>query len=151
MNHLKDFQVDSRLASDCIQLGYLYFHDKTQQPASILLLMNNKAFPWFVIVPIGIDVIDIDELAEKNQLQMLREINNLSAFFKRHYHVDKINFASIGNIVNQMHIHLVARNKEDAKWPGVVWGSQSEQTYSQAEVDEIKVWLANEIEFFKLN
>ena len=143
------------MSADCIILGYL--SDATENKvvdnhvaASILLLMNNADFKWLVIVPMGVTVIDVDELPEAKQLQMLKELNTLSAFLKKHYPVDKINFASIGNIVNQMHFHLVARTEQDVAWPGVVWGAVATKKYSIKQIEEIKVLLDKEIEFFKL-
>ena len=147
---MSKFQLDSRLVADCIELGYLTGAQQ-QAPVSTLMLMNNAEIPWFVIVPIDVDSIDIDELAEARQLQMLKEMNTLSAFLKRHFKVDKINFASIGNIVNQMHFHLVARNEQDACWPGVVWGSKAVKKYSNDEVEKLKSLLVKEIDIFKLH
>jgi len=145
---MDNFQLDSRLESDCIRLGFLI---DQQSIASLLLLMNNAELPWFVIVPMTVKVIDIDELTEAQQLQMFKEANALSAFLKRHFKVDKINFASIGNIVNQMHFHLVARNKQDIAWPGVVWGTPTTKQYTDDEIKKLKNNLAKEINFFKLN
>jgi len=153
---MDNFQLDKRLAADCIVLGY--FNDVTeteavdnQVAASILLLMNNADFKWFVMVPMGVTVIDVDELPEAKQLQMLKEVNALSAFLKRHYPVDKINFASIGNFVNQMHFHLVARTEQDAAWPGVVWGTAATKKYSSEQSEKLKALLDKEIDFFKLD
>jgi len=146
---MKNFQLDSRLASDCIQLGFLHDYVDKDERVSLLLLMNKAELPWFVIVPMNVDVIDIDELPEQKQLQMLQEVNALSAFLKRHFHVDKINFASIGNIVTQMHFHLVARNEKDIEWPGVVWGTKAEKKYTQDEVEKLILDLDKEIEIFK--
>ena len=150
---MKNFKLDKRLANDCIQLGHLHWvgsKNKPMMPASILLLMNNAEIPWFVIVPVGVSVIDIDELDEKNQLQMLKEVKALSAFLKAHYKVDKINFASIGNIVKQMHFHLIARTEKDSCWPGVVWGMRIKAKYNEQQVAELKKQLAKEIKFFEM-
>jgi len=158
---MDNFQLDKRLAADCIVLGYLYDVSESevtdtvaidkQAAASILLLMNNADFNWFVIVPMGVSVIDVDELPEAKQLQMLKEVNALSAFLKRHYPVDKINFASIGNIVNQMHFHLVARTEQDTAWPAVVWGTIATKKYSNEQIEKLKFLLEKEIDFFKLD
>jgi len=149
---MKHFELDTRLAEDCIQLGYLYWvgaENKLNTKASVLLLMNNADIPWFVIVSMGATVIDIDELDEKHQSQMLKEVNALSAFLKKHYRVDKINFASIGNIVKQMHFHLVARTEQDVAWPNVVWGTTATTKYNKQQVEELTGLLSNEIKFFK--
>lgn len=146
--------MDKRLATDCITLGYLnnlMIEPASKLAASTLLLMNNADFPWLVIVPMGVEAIDVDELSEQQQLQILKEVNALSAFLKRHYQVDKINFATIGNIVNQMHFHLVARTRKDSAWPGVVWGKTVTKKYSNEQIEKLKNLLSKEIKFFKLN
>lgn len=151
---MNNFELDKRLNADCITLGHLndvIVEPEIKSAVSILLLMNNADFPWFVIVPMGVEAIDIDELSEQQQKQMLKEVNALSAFLKRHYQVDKINFASIGNIVNQMHFHLVARTEQDSAWPGVVWGSAATKKYTNEQIETLKNLLNEEIEFFKLN
>lgn len=150
----KNFKLDSRLAKDCIQLGYLHWlntENESAGEASLLLLMNNAEIPWFVVVPLGTTAIDIDELNEKHQNQLLKETNALSAFLKRHYCVDKINFASIGNIVKQMHFHLVARIEQDSCWPGVVWGTIAKIKYSKQQAEDLTKLLTKEINFFKPN
>jgi len=146
---MQPFQLDSRLATDCIELGYFPEQQQTNGLGNLVLLMDNTAFPWFVIVPTNVDVIDIDELSESQQIIILKQVNRLSGFLKRHYPVDKINFATIGNIVKQMHFHLVARNESDNAWPGVVWGSEVSSRYTQAEIVKIKDKLAKEINEFK--
>lgn len=152
---MKNFKLDKRLAADSIVLGYLddiaNESAVVNRTASTLLLMNNAEFTWLVIVPMTVSVIDVDELTEQQQLQVLKEMNVLSAFLKRHYSVDKINFASIGNIVNQMHFHLVARNAQDPAWPGVVWGVKATKHYTDEQIDKLKNLLNKEIDFFKLN
>ncbi|VAW94223.1 hypothetical protein MNBD_GAMMA23-2209 [hydrothermal vent metagenome] len=148
----KHLKLDKRLAKDCIQLGYLHWINEENEPpspASILLLMNNADIPWFVIVPMGVTAIDIDELDEKYQQEILKEVNALSSFFKKHYSVDKINFASIGNIVKQMHFHLVVRTEQDSCWPSVVWGVTAKTKYTQQQVEDLTKLLAEEIKFFE--
>jgi len=150
----KNFKLDTRLAKDCIHLGHLHWlngKNESGNVASILLLMDNAEIPWFVIVPLGTTAIDIDELDEKHQSQLLKETNALSAFLKRHYRVDKINFASIGNVVKQMHFHLVARTEQDSCWPGVVWGTTAKTKYSKQQAEDLTKLLSEEINFFKAN
>ncbi len=149
-----NFKLDKRLTNDGILLGYLHWvgtKNELSGEASILLLMNNAEIPWFVIVPIGVTAIDIDELDEKQQSQLLKEVNVLSGFLKSHYSVDKINFASIGNIVKQMHFHLVARTEQDGCWPGVVWGITAKIKYTRQQVENLTTLLNKEISFFKPN
>lgn len=146
---MDNFELDSGLASDCFKLGTLKGRQQGQTVNSLLLLLNNADYPWLVIVPMNTKVIDIDEMPEDHQLQILKDVNALSAFLKRHYRVDKINFASIGNIVHQLHFHLIARNKQDALWPSVVWGAKAIKKYTTDEVETLKNNLENEIDFFE--
>jgi len=95
------FKLDSRLDNDCFTLGQL----KTSR----LLLLNNSLVPWFILVP-ETSATEIYELPHAQQLELLDEINLLSNHLKQNFAVDKLNVAAIGNIVNQMHIHIVGRN-----------------------------------------
>ena len=149
MEKNEHFQLDSRLSNDCIILGDL--DGQPVETTCLLLLMDNADIPWFVIVPTGTTVIDIDELPERHQLTMLKNMNDLSGFLKQHYSVDKINFASIGNVVNQLHFHLVARTEQDMAWPGVVWGVKAKNKYTQKQVEGLKCALEKNISNFNVN
>ncbi len=125
---MSDFVLDARLASDCHTLGRL---DNT-----LLLLMDNALFPWMILVPM-VEVTELHELEWESQLQLLSQIDLLSTYLKREYSVDKINVAAIGNIVRQLHIHVVGRSETDHCWPGVVWGANDRQAYSEQETAAI--------------
>ena len=126
---MNSFKLDSRLAKDCFILGELQ--------TSLLLLMNNKVAPWFVLVPKVADVSEIYELDIDMQASLLREINELSSFIKQKFVADKLNVAAIGNVVKQLHIHVVARKENDYCWPGVVWGTDFSEQYLEEEVREL--------------
>lgn len=128
--------LDSRLQNDCFTLGKL----KTSR----LLLLDNSLVPWFILVP-DTDATEIYELPHEQQIELLEEINIISAHLKQNFTVDKLNVAAIGNIVNQMHIHIVARRTNDFCWPGVVWGADGKQAYTEAEVETIKKQLFEQI------
>ncbi len=122
------FSLDSRLENDCHILGQ--FDD------SLLLLMDNSLVPWFILVP-RVDVTELYELDRDNQLQVLDQINLVSNHIKQEFSVDKINVAAIGNIVRQMHIHVVGRSETDYCWPNVVWGAEGRKTYLEQEVGDM--------------
>jgi len=122
---MSGFALDSRLESDCHLLG--------QIDNSLLLLMDNSLVPWLILVPM-VDVIEFHELDHDTQLQLLEQINLLSAYLKDEFALDKINVAAIGNIVRQMHIHVVGRSEQDYCWPNVVWGAEGRQAYTEDEV-----------------
>lgn len=136
MNSASDFQLDSRLDNDCFSLGKL----KTSQ----LLLLDNSLVPWFILVP-KTNVTEIYELPHNQQLELLEEINIISNHLKKNFRVDKLNIAAIGNIVNQMHIHIVGRNIDDFCWPSVVWGATGGQAYDIQEVETIKSQLLDQL------
>lgn len=114
------FRLDHRLQHDCIFLG--------ESADSCLLLMNNSLFTWFILVP-KTDVIEFHQLDRSLQIRLLDEINAVSNFIEESFSIDKLNTAMIGNIVSQLHIHVIGRQQNDPCWPGVVWGTQQKQAY----------------------
>lgn len=136
MNKSSNFKLDQKLDSDCFTLGYL----KTSR----LLLLNNALVPWFILVP-DTAAIEIYELPPKQQFELLEEINIISNHLKQNFTVDKLNIAAIGNVVSQMHIHIVGRHIDDFCWPGVVWGAEGKQIYKNDEVETIKAQLSNKL------
>ncbi len=129
MADVNGFELDARLAGDCLILGEL--------DCSLLLLMNNSLVPWFILVPVT-QATEIYQLPGKQQLQLLKEINLLSDFINREFSIEKLNVAAIGNIVKQLHVHVVGRHSSDYCWPGVVWGAEQSEPYSDAEIKRIK-------------
>lgn len=136
------FEIDKRLATDNFILG--------EFETSIVLLMNNKVAPWFVLVPKVENVYELYELDAGIQARLLNEINTLSTFIKDHFTVDKLNVAAIGNIVKQLHIHVVARTESDYCWPGVVWGTDFSEPYLEEEVDELVSKMRNKLTGFSV-
>jgi diadenosine tetraphosphate (Ap4A) HIT family hydrolase len=125
---MEDFTLDPRLAADCIVLG--------EMRLSRLLVLNNSLLPWFILVPRR-NAIELFELEREDQLALLDEINLLSRFVKEHFGSEKLNVAAIGNIVKQLHVHVVGRNSTDFCWPNVVWGTREKMTYSSAPIISI--------------
>lgn len=120
--------LDPRLQADCLPLGTL--------GGSRLLLMNNALVPWFILVPDTADS-ELYELPPEQQSEVLAAINALSALLKSRLDARKINVAAIGNVVAQLHVHVVGRRPDDFCWPGVVWGAQERRPYTDAEVADI--------------
>lgn len=114
------FRLDERLQNDCIYLG--------ESADSCLLLMNNSLFIWFILVP-KTQIIEFHQLDRALQIRLLDEINALSVFIEDNFGIDKLNTAMIGNIVSQLHIHVIGRKQTDPCWPGVVWGTSHRQAY----------------------
>ena len=122
------FQLDKRLVNDCYILGKL--------DGSYLLLLDNAQLAWFILVP-ETDKTEFHHLNETQQLALLKNINQLSSFIENNFTISKINTACIGNIVRQMHIHIIGRHESDACWPGVVWGQLEPHPYTFAQVKHI--------------
>ncbi|NOQ78942.1 MAG: HIT domain-containing protein [Gammaproteobacteria bacterium] len=134
---MTNFKLDSRLANDCFILA--------ESEQFVFLLMNNSLVPWFILVP-KTDKTELHELDTITQTLVFNAINKISDFISNEFKPDKLNVAAIGNIVKQMHIHIIARYKTDAYWPGVVWGASEKQAYESVEVDKIKEKLNNILE-----
>lgn len=85
-------------------------------------LLNDSRFPWFILVPRREDVTEVHQLREEDQHHLVQESSRVSAALDKIGSPDKINVAALGNLVSQLHWHVVARNRDDACWPGPVWG-----------------------------
>lgn len=121
--------LDARLKADSYQLG--------EFDGSLLLLSKNALFPWFILVP-DTQEIEFHKLSTEQQSRTQQHINAVARFIETHFSPDKINVATIGNIVSQLHIHIIGRKKNDACWPGVVWGTAHFKTYEAEEIGAIK-------------
>lgn len=122
---MNSFSLDPQLLKDCFILS--------EGTDSCLLLLNNRLLPWFILVP-KTDKTEWYQLEPSLQAAMQQQINALSAYIYLEYQVDKLNLASIGNIVSQLHVHVVGRYKDDFCWPGVVWGAEGKKAYTADEV-----------------
>ena len=101
---------------------------------SRLLAMNDANFPWLVLVPRRAGVSEIIDLGAEQSL-LMDELALVSRALKDETRCDKLNVAAIGNVVPQLHIHVVARRKDDAAWPKPVWGAVPQRAY-EADVME---------------
>ena len=93
-------------------------------------LINNCKFPWIILIPGKKNISDITELNSKDQALLMKEIVFCSNLMKKIFRTKKLNVEKIGNIVSQLHIHVIARSKKDITWPLSVWVTQR-KTYSQ--------------------
>lgn len=131
-----NFELHEQLKTDCLVLGRLN--------NSLLLLMNNSLVPWFLIVP-QTNKREIHEFTDSERAQLYSNINLISEFLEHQFQIDKINVASIGNVVNQMHVHVIGRRRDDYCWPDVVWGRTEKTEYKAPEVDVIVSKLRSEL------
>jgi diadenosine tetraphosphate (Ap4A) HIT family hydrolase len=98
---------------------------------SRVLAMNDSSFPWLILVPRRAGVSEIFDLGTE-QTTLLSEVSQVSRALKDVTQCDKLNVAAIGNVVPQLHIHVVARRKDDALWPKPVWGAAPPRAYEPA-------------------
>ncbi|WP_372739851.1 HIT domain-containing protein [Neptunomonas sp.] len=125
-----EFELDSRLANDCIVLGDF--------PLSRLLLMNDANYPWFILVPRRAGATEIYHLSPQDQHQLIDESSELAEIMADSFSARKMNIANLGNMVPQLHLHHVARHEGDPAWPGPVWGKQPAVPYSAEQIAQIR-------------
>ena len=123
------FIVDPRLARDSIFIA--------DGPLSQLRLMDDARFPWLVLVPRMAGAVEWIDLDGASQRLLLAEINQAAGLLRAMGTHDKLNIGALGNIVRQLHVHVVARTEGDGAWPGPVWGSGPAQPYVPAQRDEL--------------
>ena len=114
-------------------LKYSY-HVKDLKLCSIRLHDNLK-FPWLILIPRRKNITDMSELNSKDQILLMKEIIYVSKIVKKLFKTSKLNVEKIGNIVSQLHIHIIARNKNDSSWPLSVWVVKG-KTYSKVALEK---------------
>jgi diadenosine tetraphosphate (Ap4A) HIT family hydrolase len=102
-------------------------------PLSRLLVNNDANYSWLVLVPRRPGIREIIDLDEKDQSQLMIEIAHTSRALKKVTACHKLNIAAIGNVVPQLHVHIVARERDDPAWPKPVWGTAPARAYDLAE------------------
>jgi diadenosine tetraphosphate (Ap4A) HIT family hydrolase len=105
---------------------------------SRLLAMNDTNFPWLILVPRRAGVGEIIDLGAE-QAVLMDELAKVSRALKDETRCDKLNVAAIGNVVPQLHIHIVARRKDDAAWPKPVWGAVPQRVYEAAAMERFVI------------
>src|SRR5262249_33023048 len=110
----EDFSLHSQLAADTTPLGEL--------PLSRLLLREDRRYPWLLLLPRRSGAGDITDLPAADQALLMTEIGDVAAALKAETRCDRLNVAALGNLVPQLHVHLIARFRTDDAWPRPVWG-----------------------------
>lgn len=118
------FDLHPRLAADTVEVLPL--------PLCTLRLMNDARFPWLILVPMRAGITELHALASADRAQLLDEIVRCSQVLEAVCAPDKLNVGALGNLVPQLHVHIVARRIGDAAWPGPVWGSGTALAYDEA-------------------
>jgi diadenosine tetraphosphate (Ap4A) HIT family hydrolase len=119
------FALDPRLVADTHAIGEL--------PLSQLVLMDDARFPWLILVPRIAGARELIDLDDRDQHALLGEINIVGRALETMLRPDKLNVAALGNVVPQLHVHVIARFSGDAAWPRPVWGFGERSAYTEPE------------------
>ena len=131
--------LSAQLKTDTIDIGDL--------PLSRVLIIKDAHYPWLLLVPRRPDIIEIIDLSEVEQAQLMTEVCRVARALKDITKCDKLNIAALGNLVPQLHVHVIARRVGDAAWPRPVWGVMPPLPHDAEEVQNFinalrrKIWL----------
>lgn len=118
------FVLDPRLQADTLAV--------TDLPLCTVRLMNDATYPWLVLVPRRAGAIELIDLARAERIQLMDEVAAASQLLRRLTACEKLNVAALGNMVRQLHVHVIGRFSADPAWPGPVWGKVPARPYGEA-------------------
>ncbi|MFA7430959.1 MAG: HIT family protein [Rhodospirillaceae bacterium] len=118
------FTLDPKLEADTIEVA--------RWPLCRVLLMNDRTYPWLILVPQRADIIEMHHLEPEDRTRLIHEIALAARLLENATKAHKINIGALGNVVSQLHVHVIARFKEDPAWPKPVWGHQPPEPYDSA-------------------
>lgn len=122
------FELHEQLKKDTVTVG--------QFKLCLVLLHKDANYPWVILVPKRSKMREIHHLAEEDQLQLIRESSHLSEVMTSIFTPTTMNIAALGNMVQQLHVHHVARFSDDAAWPGAIWGANPAKEYDKDVLEE---------------
>ncbi len=134
-----NWSLHPQLAKDTVNLGDL--------PLSRVFIIKDANYPWLLLVPRRPNVSDIIDLNEVEQAQLMTEITRVARALKLETPCDKLNIAALGNVVPQLHIHIISRRKSDPAWPKPVWGVAPPLPFDPVELEKFitvirrQIWL----------
>ena len=115
------WSLHPQLKKDTIEIGDL--------PLSRVLVIKDANYPWLLLVPRREETVEIIDLDEVEQAQLMTEISRVARALKEITQCDKLNIAALGNVVPQLHVHVIARHQSDVAWPKPVWGAAAAIAY----------------------
>jgi diadenosine tetraphosphate (Ap4A) HIT family hydrolase len=118
---MTEFAVDPVITSLTVKLA--------DWPLSRLFLYNDSRYHWGLLVPRRAGVVEIADLSAEDQAQLMKEVVELSRLVRALPGVGKLNVGALGNMVPQLHVHVIGRFKGDPAWPGPVWGHSDPKPY----------------------
>lgn len=122
------FKLDERLRADSAEVVSIGL--------SAVRLINDRTMPWLILVPQVEGAREVYELDAACRVRLMDEITLASRVMVEIYKPDKLNVANLGNIVSQLHVHIIARRTNDRAWPGPVWGASGGAQYAEKELEE---------------
>ncbi len=120
------FRLHPQLEADCILI--------TELPLCRVLLLNDSRYPWLVLVPQRAGISEVYSLTDSDQLQLWQEVARCGKSLMQHHSGHKLNIGALGNMVPQLHLHVIVRDPADAAWPGPVWGVGDALPYSKEQL-----------------
>lgn len=129
------FQLHEQLRRDTLPI--------CRMKLCLVQLMNDSQYPWLVLVPAAENLTEICDLSEKQRKLLINEIAQAERVLKHIFEPHKLNAAALGNMVPQLHVHVIARFKEDPAWPGPIWGKAEPKPYDAGELRGIITKLQN--------
>ena len=137
MTTLPHWALDPQLARDTATVGDLAL--------SRVLVSRDASYPWLILVPRRPGAVELIDLSDADQAQVMGEIAQVGRVLKALTACDKLNIAAIGNVVAQLHIHVVARRRGDAAWPKPIWGAGPARSYTPDVLDEFITMLRRDL------
>jgi len=132
---MKDFELHPRLVKDTYAVANLNL--------CRLLLMNDSNYPWFILVPRIENITELFHLTKVDRQSLNNEVDELSRRLLLHFNAKKMNVAAMGNIVTQLHVHVIVRKETDAAWPNPIWNNVDiipyEKNISDNLIKDIKI------------
>ncbi|MDB6444321.1 MAG: HIT domain-containing protein [Mesorhizobium sp.] len=139
------FALDPRLQQDTLPIGDF--------PLCRLLLSNDSNYPWFILVPRRENISELFQLDDTDQHRLWKETTMLAEVLKDCFDADKLNVATLGNVVSQLHMHVIVRKQDDAAWPAPVWGKHPARPYTAEQVmairERLRVALTDDFKFME--
>ncbi len=123
------FELNDRLATDSFPVGKMGICQ--------IRLVNDSRWPWLLLIPEKNDLVELHDMSLAEQQQIATATNDCARLLKQLSHCQKINSGSLGNVVSQLHIHVVARSEGDSNWPNPVWGFESAKSYAVTERENL--------------
>ncbi|WP_110656569.1 HIT domain-containing protein [Salinicola halimionae] len=131
---MPNFMLDSRLQQDSAHVIDL--------PLTQVRLSHDARYPWVILIPQRADVVEIYDLPADEQTRLWQEATQLGQAMMAFYGGDKLNIATLGNVVPQFHLHIIVRFAGDAAWPGPVWGHGSAEAYTDEALEKRRAEIA---------